>query len=69
MHDEPTAYLDEVIEMRVREIGISRTELTFVDRWDGAELDESGRSATAEAWSGWLDALETVVVTRDGGPS
>lgn len=54
----PSPYSNEFIEVRLLERGPSRTELTFINGWDGEGLSEEGVIAARAAWSEWLDRME-----------
>jgi uncharacterized protein YndB with AHSA1/START domain len=55
---------DERIEIDLRPLSSDRTEVTFTDAWRGDDLDEEGREAARQAWSGWLDGLERLFGQR-----
>lgn len=57
----PNPYTDEFIEVTLRPLSPSQTELTFINGWDGEDMDEEGKEAVKEAWSLWLDLLEAAL--------
>ena len=64
--DTPTPYPNEFIEVRLREISETQTELTFINGWNGEAIGEDGIEAAKAAWSQWLDLMEASLV---GSPS
>jgi len=61
----PNSYRNEFIEVRLEELGPSRTALTFTNGWDGEPLNEEGLAAVRAAWSEWLDRMEKSVLGGD----
>ena len=47
----------EFLEITLRPINTTHTELTLADCWDGEGMDAEGEEAVKAAWSGWLDGL------------
>jgi uncharacterized protein YndB with AHSA1/START domain len=62
---QPVPYTNEFVEVKLRPLGSSATELTLVNGWDGEDLDEAGREAVKEAWSSWIDLLEAVCKNKE----
>lgn len=61
----PTPSPTELIEVQLRDLGPSRTELTFINGWDGGALDEKSLAEAKLAWSGWFDLMERSLVEGD----
>ncbi len=51
----------EFLEITLRPIEATHTELTLADCWDGEGMDPEGEDAVKAAWSGWLDGLTRVI--------
>lgn len=58
--EQASPYLNEYLEITFRPAGRAETELTFINGWDGEALSMEDQNATREAWSSWLDLLESV---------
>ena len=56
--DTPNPYPNEFIEVRLRELPEARTELTFLNGWDGEAIGEDGVEAAKAGWNQWLDLME-----------
>lgn len=63
--ETPNPYPNEFIEIQLRDLGPSRTELTFTNGWDGEAIDEEGLAGARAGWSIWLDMMEKSLL--DGG--
>ena len=57
-------YSDEFIEVNLQPLPDGATELLFVNGWNGDPLDEKGIEAVRQAWSEWLDRLETALAAE-----
>jgi uncharacterized protein YndB with AHSA1/START domain len=55
----PSPYLNEFIEIRLRELPDGRTELAFLNSWDGEALGEAAKAG----WNQWLDMMEASLAT------
>jgi uncharacterized protein YndB with AHSA1/START domain len=58
MPEAAGAHTNEFLDIQLRPLGLSQTELTLTDGWDGEALDEEGEQAAKQAWNGWLDQLQ-----------
>ena len=61
---DPTAvnpFPNEFIEIRLRDLGPSRTGVTFINGWDGEAVSEEFLAVVRTAWSEWLDRIEKAV--------
>jgi hypothetical protein len=56
--DTPSPYPDEFIEVSLREVSDSRTEMTFLNGWGGEPIGDEGIEAAKAGWSQWFDMLE-----------
>lgn len=62
---DPTAadpYPNEFIEIRLRDLGPSRTAVTFINWWDGEAISDEFLNVARTAWSEWLDRMEKSVL-------
>jgi len=59
--EQPTPYINEYLEVQLKPWGPGETELTFINGWDGEALSAEDQNATREAWSSWLDLLDSVL--------
>jgi uncharacterized protein YndB with AHSA1/START domain len=59
----PNPYPNEFIEIRLLELSPSRTEMTFINGWDGEPVSEEFRLVAYTAWSEWLDRMEKSLIT------
>ncbi len=56
--DPPTGpYANEILDVTLRPLDDKRTELTFIDSWDGEALDDTTANALTSAWDGWIGQL------------
>lgn len=53
-----SAYRNEFLDVRLRSITPSLTELTFINGWDGQPLEDAFLVAVRSAWADWLDRME-----------
>lgn len=56
--DEPLPYKNEYIEVVLNPIDNDRTELVFINGWDGDAMDAEGIKQAKQAWGMWLDMME-----------
>lgn len=56
--DTPSLYPDEFIEVRLRELSETQTEMTFINGWNGEAIGEDGVEAAKAGWGQWLDMME-----------
>ncbi|MES2788837.1 MAG: SRPBCC domain-containing protein [Planctomycetota bacterium] len=61
---ETNPYANEFIEVRLRELSSSQTELTFINGWDGDPLSDDGIIAVRGAWTEWLQRMEQSLVEQ-----
>lgn len=57
---EPLPIAAEFIEIRLQPLGPAQTLVRFLNGWDGEDMSEDARQAVRQAWSAWLDQLETI---------
>jgi uncharacterized protein YndB with AHSA1/START domain/DNA-binding transcriptional ArsR family regulator len=55
--DSSDVYQNERLEIVLRPLGPTRTELTFSNVWEGQALSEEDLAATTAGWDAWLDQL------------
>ncbi len=58
---DPAPEHREFLDITLRPLGATQTELTLADCWDGEGMDAEGEEAVKVAWSGWLDGLARVM--------
>lgn len=58
----PRPYHNEFIEIQIRRLEGSASEVSFVNGWDGDSIGEDGEAAAKAAWSQWLDQMEQAVL-------
>jgi uncharacterized protein YndB with AHSA1/START domain len=58
----PNPYPNEFIEIRLLELSPSRTDVTFINGWDGEAVNEAFFLVAHMAWSEWLDRMEKSIV-------
>lgn len=54
----PNPYMNEYLEIQLREIAPEQTELTFINGWEGEALNEEATIAVRAAWSEWIDRMQ-----------
>lgn len=54
---EPTGYVDEYIDITLRELSPGRTELTLINAWSGKAMPPDEQRDSIEGWELWLDQL------------
>ncbi len=59
-HADANDYRDEQIEIVLRPLDSERTEMRFIDSWNGDPLDDAGEEALMAAWSAWLEGLQAL---------
>jgi uncharacterized protein YndB with AHSA1/START domain/DNA-binding transcriptional ArsR family regulator len=55
--DSSDLYQNERLEITLRPLGPTRTELTFSNIWEGQALTSADLAATRAGWDAWLDQL------------
>lgn len=62
---EGSGFTNEYIDMRFRLLPGGRTEMTFVNGWDGTGMDDDERKALKEGWTNWFDQLAQALTGPD----
>lgn len=62
--NRPSAYQNEFLDIRLRAITPSLTELTFINGWNGQPLGDEFLVAVRSAWADWLDRMELSVLNH-----
>ena len=60
----PSVYQNEFLDIRLRAITPSLTELTFINGWNGQRLGDEFLVAVRSAWADWLDRMELSVLNH-----
>ena len=54
-------FQDEEVEILLRPLSPSQTELIFADRWNGPAMSLEETQAAIDAWTAWLRGMERVL--------
>jgi uncharacterized protein YndB with AHSA1/START domain len=58
---ETNPYESEFIEIRTKNLSLNRTEVTFINGWNGESITEDFRRISETAWSEWLVRMEKAI--------
>lgn len=58
VNTQPGTFTDEFVEVTLRALGPSSTELTLRNGWNGVGMTGDDEKTLKEGWSLWLDLLE-----------